>query len=393
MVIRTWKERFYKTKTMKRFFVIITFVGWVGSSAIADLTSSVYVDPFSSPAVQLSWRSEADIQNASYTILCREKTQGSPSFWKAVQDCTDTKEMKSVFHSPEAKTWEFRPAVTQADQYERLVLGDFEFPSDIFLLNYADPSSKFSFVFTFDSDTVYGEKGITISFNYAGSDPATFNPDMRIGVPFANKIKTTDWSGYRYLEFAYWAGEADPVNLYIGSASGEIDLPAVSFSETPNHKGWNQCVVDLDRYLGGPDKRKTIRTFAFTAKANALDLKKTYTFKLDQVCLWKSRNIAETTVDITPPTIVKNLKSKVDKDRITWTWDSSEDKESGVQGYSYYWGKNRGQILDKMVKMNGNEISFPFENPNYHTFYHFMIKACNGAGEWSDPVVESLEFK
>ena len=356
----------------------------------AEWGSAVFVDNYSSPEVQLSWRANAPVNNATYSMYHREKVQNEPSFWKPVAGCTDTMEIKGVHHSLNSKVLQFRSSVNEAAQQECLVLGDFEQPEDLFLFNYA--GKTFGFNFLFDPETVYGERCMAISFNNAIKSTETLQADQRIGILFSNRIKTKDWSTYRYLEFAYWAESNDPIHLCIKSASQEIDLPVSTFTETPFRQGWNQCVVDLERYLGQPYERKALQLFAFLAPGNKLDLTKTYTFKLDQICLWKTRAISETIIDPTPPTTVKNLQSKIDKDRITWTWDVAEDPESGIQGYSYTWGKNQEVTQPDIVKMNGNEIIFPIDNAEEKAIYHFMIKACNGAGQWSDAVTSSLEI-
>lgn len=362
------------------------------SMALAGLDSKVQVPAFSPVTIPVQWSAGEELVRATTTLLFRIFPKNQTQLWQTVperseiQGCSTTVEVQGPQHL------QFRTAVQTETESERAILADFDTSKDFGKLAFVGSHIGFNATIQVHRNADFGGGSFHAVFSYNQEQDTKPSPEEKIGFPFNSNLGLTDWSGYRYLEFAYWAGPKDPMHILIQSASQELYKPITNFSEFPKAPGWNSIVIDLEKELGDAEARKSIQVFALIAPVDQLDLSHTYTFELDSVSLWQSRSFAETQTDDTPPSAIHNLRYTIQKNEILWKWDAPEDHESGLAGYAYYWGKNKGQRPPDEVMIQENEIRLPYADPGYQTFLNFMVKACNRAGQWSETAVETLEF-
>jgi hypothetical protein len=370
--------------------IFLFFVGTLAASA--ERVSRVSVAEFSTSSVHLNWQSDSEVDGATYTVYYREKKDEQVTFWEPIPACYSSSATSTVWSVTEPVHLQFRSAVETPEGGERLDLASYESFADAVIHGFVGHSLGFNATLRLDTDAASGSKSFATSFYFAGEDRSRIEPGMKIGVAFNNKFSKTDWSCHRYLEFAYWAEDGDPMYLWIQSASDELYVPVLDLVQGSKRTGWNQMVVDFNTFLPNREARKEMKMIAFVAPVEHVNLDREYQFKFDDFCLWNSGNMAETSVDPTPPPAVKNLRYHIADGNITWEWDAVEDPESGIAGYAYLWNSNRSQRPRAEVNLMENRITFPFREPNYQTIRNFMVRSCNPSGQWSETVIETLKF-
>ncbi len=379
---------------MLRLAVIFLFWGCLCALAVsaAPVSSIEPLSEFTPASFYLQWSTSDRVSDASFTVYQRKVSDGLPGLWQPIPSLVSIGATESIVNGTHGEHFQFRSEAITAEGKERYSLADFDRNYDMHLMGYVSNGIPLNTRFNLDVDSpAEGTGYFKISFRYDGEKDKQFPDNVFFGFPFNQNLPLQDWSEYRYLEFNYWSNFPDDLFLLIRSASHELKVPVMDFSETgKEQRKWHSIVVDLDRELCSPQDRSSIQTFSFVKEEKTLDREFEYKFCLDGVRLWTSRNIQATTFDATPPSAPDTIRYERKKNRIEWSWDSAAEDLSEIEGYTVSFEKDYRIDPPLQVVTKESSMTLPFISPPYYTHYFFKVRAKNSAGEWSEIVTQKL---
>ncbi|MBI1386927.1 MAG: hypothetical protein GC154_00580 [bacterium] len=376
-------------------FIFFLFIAVISAHA-EDVTSSIADLPeYSTPDITVYLSFDPPESDAISTLYAREALDASAMAWVPISGTEPTRLDHPTFHAGDrGDRMQFRNMAQSGGNSERVTLNDFESIDDEYKVFMNCTMNGFAL-----------EQGVVNQHQIQGSRCGEYIYDYKIreyeaedddvvGIGFTSRIPLTDWSNYRYLEFFAWDDSPEGMTVNIISASASLKAPLKQFSTSGDETArWNEYVINLNAALGPPEKRKQITQFSFTTPCKALALHHSYTFRLDAVYLWKTRNIAETTIDRTPPAPVSRLEGKKAGNAVEWNWKPAQDKESGITGYAYSWTEDARVMPPHTVMTTEPKASIEFTQPARFAEFIFKVRAINGAGVGSDIASATMEFK
>lgn len=370
---------------MKKVLILLMLTGMGYGDSFADPVF-VPLPEYSTPNVVVEWRNESDSTSSPVQLLTRSRRGSGKTPWTANSAGLQTVSATSaIYEGTHSERVEFRLADEASHTKDPHTLSHFDEGLDLKFVRIASNIDGFTVNLGInEEEKVMGKGCLDFSFTYKELPNSTYRKDGAVGVPFNNTI-LSDWSMYRFLEFYFWEDIPSHADLFIVSASQEFRDPVVRFSEDGNEiKQWHSISVDLNEALGPPEERKQIKVFAVLVGGQNIDLTRRNSFRLDEVNLWKSREIVKTRIDATPPTAPFDLRSATDEGRIHFEWKPSEDDLSGIRGYSFSFSADEAIQPATEAVIDGTEVSYPLQTLSPKSI--FKIRAFNGAGMSSDTV-------
>jgi hypothetical protein len=273
-------------------------------TAAAEMTSALQPLPETSGTeLLLPYTVAGEVPDATCTLYVRRRQESQMTAWQEVDRQPVGDNRLFSYRAEPAETLHFRTAVNGATQSECLVITQFEGGADLQFTNVLATMSGFTASLELDTqDPVQGKSALDFQFTYTKDATPAHEQNHAVGIPFNTTIPT-DWSDYRYLEFFYKSNVSAPAQLLLlssdatGAATGAINLPVTTFSETGAEPDqWHSIVVDLDRTLGKPGVRERIQALALFFLVKDLDLSRRNHLQLDDIRLWRSRNVVTTRV-------------------------------------------------------------------------------------------------
>ena len=375
---------------------------WIGLSllfvwpVLAEERTVIHsLSDYSPPKIELEWTVPGPVSEATCALFWDHVKSGELVVWKPVPGWIPSPATSTTFQGSHGEEYQFRIAKTSPPGREMMTLVDYERKSDMRRFTYFGYQVGINGGFEFETENpIEGKRSMTMYFQRGKKEYKDLAPDIQIGFPYIDTEMERDWSSFRYLEFLYWLDAPSDMNLFIRSASKEWTAPVLSFSETGDAlRQWHSIVVDLDQEFGSPEERTQIKSLAFLIPEKQVDQKQGYSFKLDTLRLWASRDFYPTQIDATPPPLPRNIEYQIQNGKIEWTWDAPEEDLSEIKGYAYDFVRNRNMAMPDQILTTETQISFPFQKPPYYAVFYFRIRAQNTAGVWSDVVTKSVVCK